>query len=89
MLKLLIAIGTVALVGCAGQPTKTYYTPDMQNFVASCKNARTQIDYLTKEINDYNEYFKNNPTTIEDRRAYGRMKNALWSLRSSCSAKQL
>ena len=89
MLKSLILVGTITLVGCASQPEKTYYTPDMTNFVASCKNARTQIDYLNKEINDYNEYFKNKPTTLEDRRAYGRMKNALWSLRSSCSAKQL
>ena len=89
MFRSLILVGIVTLVGCASQPEKKYYTPDMTNFVASCKNARIQIDYLTKEINDYNEYFKNNPTTLEDRRAYGRMKNALWSLRSSCSAKQL
>jgi hypothetical protein len=89
MLKHLIILGTVALVGCASQPEKKYYSPDMKNFVANCNMARSQIDYLTREINDYNEYFKNNPTTLEDRRTYGRMKNALWSLRSSCSAKQL
>jgi len=89
MLKILIILGTVSLVGCASQPEKKYYPPDMTNFVASCSQARTQIDYLTQEINNYNEYFRNNPTTLDDRRAYGRMKNALWSLRSSCSAKQL
>ena len=89
MFKYLVLASIVTLVGCASQPEKKYYSPDMTNFVASCKHARTQIDYLTKEINDYNEYFKNNPTTLEDRRAYGRMKNALWSLRSSCSSKQL
>lgn len=89
MFKYLILVGIVTLGGCASQPEKKYYPPDMTNFVTSCKHARTQIDYLTKEINDYNEYFKNNPTTLEDRRTYGRMKNALWSLRSSCSAKQL
>ena len=89
MLKTLIIIGTITLVGCATQPEKTYYPPDMRNFVASCNHARTQIDYLTKEINNYNEYYKDRPTTLEDRRAYGHMKNALWSLRSSCSAKQL
>ena len=89
MLKTLIIIGTITLVGCATQPEKTYYPPDMKNFIASCAQARNQIDYLTKEINDYNEYYKNHPTTLEDRRAYGHMKNALWSLRSSCSAKQL
>ena len=89
MFKYLVLAGIVTLVGCASQPEKKYYPPDMKNFVASCSQARTQIDYLTKEINDYKEYFKNNPTTLEDRRAYGRMKNAIWSLRSSCSAKQL
>jgi uncharacterized lipoprotein YmbA len=88
MFKYLVLVGIVTLAGCASQPENKYYTPDMTNFVASCKHARTQIDYLTKEINDYTEYFKNKPTTLEDRRAYGRMKNALWSLRSSCSAKQ-
>ena len=89
MLKHLIIFGTMVLVGCASQPEKKYYPPDMANFIASCAQARTQIDYLTKEINDYNEYYKDRPTTLEDRRVYGRMKNALWSLRSSCSAKQL
>ena len=89
MLKHLIIFSTVALVGCASQPERKYYPPDMKNFIASCAQARTQIDYLTKEINDYNEYYKDRPTTLEDRRAYGRMKNALWALRSSCSAKLL
>ena len=78
------------LAGCASsQPEKAYRPPDMKNFVANCNLARIQIDYLNREITAYNEYFKNNPTTLEDRRAYGRMKNALWSLRSSCSAKFL
>lgn len=78
------------LAGCSVSPTKqTYYPPDMKNFVANCNLARSQIDYLNREITAYNEYFKNNPTTLEDRRAYGRMKNALWSLRSTCSAKFL
>jgi hypothetical protein len=89
MLKHLIILGTVALVGCASQPERKYSPPDMTNFIASCTQARSQIDYLTQEINNYNEYYKNQPTTLESRRTYGRMKNALWSLRSSCSAKQL
>jgi hypothetical protein len=89
MLKHLIILGTVSLVGCASQPEKKYYPPDMKNFVASCSQARTQIDYLTQEINSYNDYYKDRPTTLEDRRTYGRMKNVLWSLRSSCSVKQL
>jgi hypothetical protein len=89
MLKTLIIIGTITLVGCATRPEKTYYPPDMTNFIANCAQARTQIDYLTQEINNYNEHYKDRPTTLEDRRTYGRMKNALWSIRSSCSVKQL
>ena len=88
-MRVIFFLAVIFMVGCATQPEKTYYPPDMKNFVASCKHAQTQIDYLTKEINDYNEYYKDRPTTLEDRRTYGRMKNALWSLRSSCSAKQL
>jgi hypothetical protein len=87
MLKHLIVFGTVVLVGCASQPERKYSPPDMTNFIASCTQARSQIDYLTQEINNYNEYYKDRPTTLESRRTYGRMKNALWSLRSSCSAK--
>ena len=87
MLKHLIVFGTVVLVGCASQPEGKYYPPDMTNFIASCAHARSQIDYLTQEINNYNDYYKDRPTALEDRRTYGRMKNALWSLRSSCSAK--
>lgn len=85
----LIFLTILLLAGCASQPKQAYYLPDMENFIANCNQARNQTDYLNREITAYNEYFKNNPTTLEDRRAYGRMKNALWSLRSSCSAKQL
>jgi hypothetical protein len=87
-MRVIFFLAVIFMVGCATQPEKTYYPPDMKNFVASCKHAQTQIDYLTKEINDYNEYYKDRPTTLEDRRAYGRMKNAVWALRSSCSALQ-
>ena len=88
-MRVILFLTVMSMIGCASQPEKKYYPPDMANFIASCKHARTQVDYLTKEINDYNEYYKDRPTTLEDRRVYGRMKNALWSLRSSCSATQL
>jgi len=88
-MRVIFFLAVICMVGCASQPEKKYYPPDMVNFIASCAQARNQIDYLTKEINDYNEYYKDRPTTLEDRRVYGRMKNALWSLRSSCSTKQL
>ena len=90
MLKILILVGVVALAGCASsQPEKTYYPADMKNFVASCQLARSQVDFLNQKIAEYLEYHKDRPTTLEDRRYYGQLKNNLWSLRSSCSAKQL
>lgn len=85
-------IGTIALVGCAGQPRQpypTYQPADMKNFVANCNHAKNQIDFLSQKIDEYNEYHKNQPITLEDRRYYGKLKNNLWSLRSTCSAKQL
>jgi len=92
MFKTVIVIGTVVLVGCAGQPRqseKPYQPADMKNFVAGCNLARSQIDFLTQKINEYNEYHRTHPITLEDRRYYGQLKNNLWSLRSTCSAKQL
>ena len=89
MLKTLMIVGTVALVGCAGQPRQSYQPADMKNFVASCSQARNQIDFLSQQIDEYNEYHKNQPITLEDRRYYSQLKNNLWSLRSTCSAKYL
>ena len=90
MLKHLIIFSAVALVGCASsQPKKSYYPADMKNFVANCNQARSQVDFLNQKITEYLAYHSNRPTTLEDRRYYGQLKNNLWSLRSSCSAKQL
>ena len=89
MLKILILSGVIALVGCASQPEKPYYPADMKNFVANCNLARSQVDFLNKHINEYLEYHRTRPPTLEDRRYYGQLKNNLWSLRSTCSAKQL
>lgn len=87
MIKSLILLVGIALVGCASQPPKAYYPADMKNFVASCQQASSQIDFLQQKINEYNEYHRNNPPTLEDRRYYGKLKNNLWSLRSSCPPK--
>jgi uncharacterized lipoprotein YmbA len=89
MIKLLIVLVGIALVGCASQPEKPYYPADMKNFVASCSIAKSQVDFLTEKIDEYNEYHRTHPITLEDRRYYEKLKNNLWSLRSSCSAKQL
>jgi hypothetical protein len=90
MLKILIFIGTIALVGCASSPPEKPYTPaDMTNFRANCLIAKVQIDSLQQKINEYLAYHQNRPPTLDDRRYYGKLKNNLWALRSTCSAKQL
>ena len=89
MLKYLIFLGVSVLVGCAGQPEKKYQLPDMANFKPNCRIAKAQVDYLTEQLDEYGQYYKTQPTTLESRRALGRMKNALWALRSTCSAQQL
>jgi hypothetical protein len=87
MIKQLVWLVGILLVGCA---TGTSYHPaDMTNFVASCQQAKSQIDFLTVKIDEYNQYHQNNPPTLEDRRYYSKLKNNLWSLRSTCSAKYL
>lgn len=89
MIKILIPIVAVTLIGCASQPQQKYYPADMTNFVGNCNRAKSQIDFLTQKINEYNEYHKNVPPTLEDRRYYGKLKNNLWALRSTCPAKFL
>jgi hypothetical protein len=89
MIKYLISAIVIALVGCVTQPEKPYYPTDMKNFVASCQQAHNQIDFLSQQINEYNDYHKTHPVTLEDQRYYGKLKNNLWSLRSTCSAKYL
>jgi len=87
MIKQSVLLVVILLVGCA---THTAYQPvDMTTFVASCPDAKRQIDFLTIKIDEYNQYHQTNPPTLEDRRYYSKLKNNLWSLRSTCSAKYL
>jgi len=88
MIKYLLPVVVVTLVGCASQPEQPYYPADMKNFIANCGQARSQVDFLTQKIDEYNQYHRTHPITLEDRRYYEKLKNNLWSLRSSCSAPQ-
>jgi len=89
MIKYLAPAIMIALVGCANQPEKSYQPADMKNFVATCSNARNQIDYLNLKVDEYHEYHKTQPITLEDRRYYGLLKNKIWALRATCEARYL
>jgi len=88
MIRYLAPVIVVTLVGCASQPEKPYYPADMKNFVTNCGQARFQVDLLSQQIDEYNEYHRTHPITLEDRKLYELLKNNLWSLRSSCSVLQ-
>ena len=88
-MRVILFLAVISMVGCASQPEKPYYPADMKNFVAGCNQAKNQIAFLTEKIDEYNEYHRTHPITLEDRRYFEKLKNNLWSLRSSCSAKQL
>ena len=82
-----VAIGMV-MAGCATKPTATIDYSDMVGFKTDCSRAQQQIDYLQSRINTYLDSLKDRTPTLEDQRYMGKLKNNLWSLRSSCSALQ-
>jgi conjugal transfer/entry exclusion protein len=89
-MKTVFGLITIAiLAGCAGQPQRAYQSADLSRFVANCPQARSQIEFLNKEINAYLAYHATVPVTIEDQRYYGKLKNNIWSLRSTCNAQYL
>ena len=89
MKTLLLTI--LLLAGCASQPQGSqvpYNTDDMKYFAASCRSAREQIEYLTRLTNEYQVYHAKNPTyTHDDRIYYGRLRNNIWLIRSTCTIK--
>jgi hypothetical protein len=90
MIKPLVLVGVMALGGCANSLPPAplpHYT--MQNFVANCPDAKEQMALINNRLAEYQEYHKLQPYTLEDRRYYGRLKNALWALRSTCKPNQL
>ena len=87
-MKKLFFISMILLSGCATQAPQTFDRSDMHNFKPDCSQAKSQVTYLQTRIDAYNAYFQSRPTTLEDRRYYGKLKNSIWSLRSSCSVLQ-
>lgn len=88
-MRVILFLAVIFMIGCASQPEKPYYPADMKNFVASCHQSKNQIPFLIQKIDEYHEYHRTHSITLEDRRYFEKLKNNLWALRSSCSAKQL
>lgn len=87
-MKNILVLSLIVLAGCATRPAASFDRSDMVNWKNDCGRAKQQADYLQSRVNAYREYYKDRPVTIEDQRYLGKLKNNLWSLRSSCSALQ-
>ena len=86
----LIRLGLVStiLVGCATRPVETFTMTDLDGWENNCGRARQQVEYLQQRLDAYREYYKDHTITLESQRYLGKLKNSIWSLRSSCSALQ-
>ena len=82
-MKKLIVVISVVMVGCATQPPPK--TEPMVSSTPNCVTARTQIPYLEQQIAVYQTSRQGLKPTDEDRKYIGRIKNIIWSLRSTCS----
>jgi hypothetical protein len=83
-----LAVVSTVLVGCATKPAPTFTFTDLDNWQNDCGQAKRQSEYLQQRLDSYREYFKDHPITPQSQRYVGKLKNNLWSLRSSCSALQ-
>jgi ABC-type Zn uptake system ZnuABC Zn-binding protein ZnuA len=89
MIKKIVIIVSVMLAGCATRPERVYTPVNMNNFIANCRQAKSQIDFLQQEIDSYLAYHRTVPVTLEDQRYFGKLKNTIWSLRSTCDPRYL
>jgi predicted translin family RNA/ssDNA-binding protein len=83
----LIAV-SIMLVGCATKSAQPFAFTDLDNWQNDCGQAKRQVEYLQQRLDSYREYFKDHPITTQSQKYVGKLKNNLWSLRSSCSALQ-
>lgn len=89
--KVLVAVSAVVVTGCASQPSRVGYDiSDYDTFRTDCGRAQAQVAYLKSRIDEFHVYFRNHPDQLTQpyRAYYTRLKNNLWSLRSSCSVLQ-
>ena len=83
-----LSVVSVILVGCASKPAQPFTFTDLDNWQNDCGQAKRQSEYLQRRLDAYREYYKDHPTTTQSQKYIGKLKNNLWSLRSSCSALQ-
>jgi hypothetical protein len=91
MRNAILTVCALTLIGCASQPIQSGY--DISNYDTlrtDCGDARAQATYLKGRIDEFHVYFRANPGQLTQpyRQYYTRLKNNLWSLRSSCAALQ-
>jgi hypothetical protein len=87
-MKVLISIISIMLAGCATQPPSPKFDP-LGSAVPNCLTARTQIPYLEQQIAVFKTGRGTAPETDDDRKYIARIKNIIWSLRSTCPAAYL
>lgn len=90
-MRQLFFVAVILLTGCASQPNKPGYDiSDYDTFRTDCGRAQAQVAYLKSRIDEFHAYFRANPDQLTQpyRQYYTRLKNNLWSLRSSCSVLQ-
>jgi uncharacterized lipoprotein YmbA len=88
-MRLLVLCLSIWLTGCATHSaTATFDLSDMNNFKPDCEQAKVQGFYLQQRITAFHNYFDGRSLNLEQRQYYTKLKNNLWSLRSSCSALQ-
>jgi hypothetical protein len=83
-----LGIVSIVLVGCATRPAQPFTLTDLDNWQNDCGQAKRQSEYLQQRLDSYREYYKDHPITPQSQKYLGKLKNNLWSLRSSCSALQ-
>ncbi len=90
-MRQLLFCAVILLTGCATQPAQVGYDiSDYDTFRRDCARAQAQVTYLKTRIDEFHVYFRANPEQLTQpyRQYYTRLKNNLWSLRSSCAVLQ-
>lgn len=86
-MKILIPIISIMIAGCATPPPPKF--EPLGSAVPNCLTAKTQIPYLEQQLAVFKTGRGTVPETDDDRKYIARIKNIIWSLRSTCPAAYL